>query len=217
MSRFSGRLDLSVYVVTDPNLSNGRSHEEVASAAYAGGAGVVQLRDKGASTADLYETGLRMQELAKQAGALLVINDRIDVAQATDAGGLHLGQDDMPVRTARELLGRHSILGVSVENADQAEEAERDGASYLAIGPIYEARSSKADAGPPVGPDAVAAIGQRTKLPVIAIGGIKHENVQEVISAGAAGVAVITAIVNAHDITEATRRMRKLVDEARRH
>ena len=175
------------------------------------------MRDKGASTADLYETGLRMQELAKQAGALLVINDRIDVAQATDAGGLHLGQDDMPVRAARELLGRHSILGVSVENADQAEEAERDGASYLAIGPIYEARSSKADAGPPVGPDAVAAIGQRTKLPVIAIGGIKHENVQEVISAGAAGVAVITAIVNAHDITEATRRMRKLVDEARRH
>ena len=210
------RLDLSLYVITDPHLAKGRSHDEIAEAAFAGGANVVQLRDKGASTEALYRAGLRMQELAKRAGAAFVVNDRLDVAQATGADGTHVGQDDMPAAVARGLLGRDAIVGVSVENGEQAREAERDGATYVAVGPIYEARGSKADAGPPVGPDAVAEIKRHVSLPVVAIGGINHENAAEVVAAGADGLAVMTAIIAAPDIAEAARRMRRVIDEARR-
>ena len=210
------RLDLSVYVITDPHLAKGLGHDEIAEAAFAGGAGVVQLRDKGASTEALYRAGLRMQELAKRAGAAFVVNDRLDVAQATGADGAHVGQDDMPAAVARGLLGKDAIVGVSVENGEQAQEAERDGATYVAVGPIYEARGSKADAGPPVGPDAVAEIKRHVSLPVVAIGGINHENAAEVVAAGADGLAVMTAIIAAPDIAEAARRMRRVIDEARR-
>lgn len=211
-----GRLDLSLYVITDPVLGKGRSHEEIAEAAFAGGAGIVQLRDKGASTEALYRAGLEMQALAERAGAAFVVNDRLDVAQATGAGGAHVGQDDMPAAVARGLLGKDAIVGVSVENGEQAQEAERDGATYVAVGPIYEARGSKADAGPPVGPDAVADIKRHVSVPVVAIGGISHENAAEVVAAGADGLAVMTAIIGASDIAEAARRMRCLIDEARR-
>ena len=211
-----GRLDLSLYVITDPVLGKGRSHEEIAEAAFSGGAGIVQLRDKGASTEALYRAGLEMQALAERAGAAFVVNDRLDVAQATGAGGAHVGQDDMPAAVARGLLGKDAIVGVSVENGEQAREAERDGATYVAVGPIYEARGSKADAGPPVGPDAVAEIKRHVSVPVVAIGGINHENAAEVVAAGADGLAVMTAIIGAPDVAEAARRMRCLIDEARR-
>ena len=210
------RLDLSLYVITDPHLSKGRGHDEIAEAAFAGGAGVVQLRDKGASTEALYRAGLRMRELAKRAGAAFVVNDRLDVAQATGADGTHVGQDDMPAAVARGLLGKDAIVGVSVENGEQAQEAERDGATYVAVGPIYEARGSKADAGPPVGPDAVAEIKRHVSLPVVAIGGINHENAAVVVPPGAHGLALMTAIIAAPDIAEAARRMRRVIDEARR-
>ena len=211
-----GRLDLSLYVITDPVLGKGRGHVEIAAAAFAGGAGIVQLRDKGASTEALYRAGLEMQALAERAGGAFLVNDRLDVAQATGAGGAHVGQDDMPAAVARGLLGKDAIVGVSVENGEQAREAERDGATYVAVGPVYEARGSKADAGPPVGPDAVAEIKRHVSLPVVAIGGINHENAGEVAAAGADGLAVMTAIIGAPDIAEAARRMRCLIDEARR-
>ena len=211
-----GRLDLSLYVITDPVLGKGRAHEEIAAAAFAGGAGIVQLRDKGASTEALYRAGLEMQALAERAGGAFLVNDRLDVAQATGAGGAHVGQDDMPAAVARGLLGKDAIVGVSVENGEQAREAERDGATYVAVGPIYEARGSKADAGPPVGPDAVAEIKRHVAVPVVAIGGINHENAAEVVAAGADGLAVMTAIIGAPDVAEAARRMRCIIDEARR-
>ena len=211
-----GRLDLSLYVITDPVLGKGRDHAEIAEAAFAGGAGIVQLRDKGASTEALYRAGLHMQERAERAGAAFVVNDRLDVAQATGAGGAHVGQDDMPATVARGLLGKDAIVGVSVENGEQAREAERDGATYVAVGPIYEARGSKADAGPPVGPDAVAEIKRHVSVPVVAIGGINHDNAAQVVAAGADGLAVMTAIIGAPDIAEAARRMRCIIDEARR-
>ena len=208
-------LDLSVYVVTDPLLSLGRSHEEVAEAAFAGGASVVQLRDKDASTDELYRYGLAVQDAAARHGALFIVNDRVDLAQAIDAGGLHVGQEDMPASLARELIGEDKVLGVSVENGEQAAEAERAGASYVAIGPIYEARGTKSDAGPPVGPEAITEIRRHTRLPVVAIGGIKHGHVGEVIRAGASGIAVISAVVGAPDIAAAAGEMRRLVELAR--
>ena len=212
----SGRaLDLILYVVTDPNLSQGRSHDEVAALAFAGGATVVQLRDKHASDKGLCETGLRLQALAAKMGGLFIVNDRVDVALAVDADGVHLGQDDLPADVARGLLGPGKVLGVSVENGEQAGKAARDGADYVAIGPIYETRGSKADAGVAVGPQAIAELREQTDLPIVAIGGIKHHHIAEVIGAGADGVAVITAVVSGEDISLAAREMKRLIREAR--
>jgi len=208
-------LDLGLYVVTDSGLSRGRTHEQIAARAFEGGANVIQLRDKSKSTLELYHTALRLQEIASRAGALFIVNDRIEVALAVEAHGLHVGQDDLPADVARKLLGPKPVLGVSVENAEQAEQAERDGADYIAIGPIYEARGTKNDAGPPVGLRAIAELRYYTDLPIVAIGGIKSEHVGDVIRAGAGGIAVVSAVVAADDVVTAAAEIRGLVVEAR--
>jgi len=213
-SRTETALDLSLYVVTHPARSRGRSHEEMTVAALAGGATVIQLRDKNASTLDLYKAALRMSALCAEAVALFIVNDRLDIALAVGAG-VHLGQDDIPADVARRLLGPGKVLGVSVENAEQARKASSDGADYVAIGPIYEARGTKADAGAPVGAAAVTALRPAMGLPIVAIGGIKHQHIAEIITAGAAGAAVVSAIVSAEDVTNATREMKRLIVEAR--
>jgi len=208
-------LDLSLYVVTDRGLARGRSHREVAEAAIAGGATVIQLRDKTAEARALFEAGREIRELSARRGALFIVNDRLDIALAVEADGVHMGQDDLPAPVARRLLGPNKVLGVSVENGAQAAQAERDGADYVAIGPIYEARGSKAGAGPPVGPQAIAEVRRHTRLPIVAIGGIKPEHVAEVVRAGADGIAVISAVVAAPDIAAAARHLQRLIREAR--
>lgn len=210
------RLDYSLYVITDRSLAKGRSHLDVAKAAIAGGANVIQLRDKSASSLELYREGLRIRELTSRAGALFIMNDRLDLALAVDADGVHLGQDDLPLPAARKLIGADRIIGVSVENPEQAAVAEAQGASYVAIGPIYEARESKGDAGPPVGPQAVAAIRKATRLPIVAIGGIKAHHIAEVIGAGADSIAVISAVVAAPHIKAAAADLRQRITAARR-
>ena len=209
------RIDYGLYVITDRGLAKGRSHTEVARAAVAGGANVVQLRDKEASTLELYKTGLALREITARAGAVFIMNDRLDIALAVDADGVHLGQDDLPPEAARKLLGRGKILGLSVENPEQAAKAEGAGADYVAIGPIYEARGSKADAGPPVGPAAITAIRKATRLPIIAIGGIRADQVSAVLQAGADGIAVISAVVSAGDIKAAAEDFRRRIAASR--
>ena len=208
-------LDLGLYVVTDRALAKGRSHQEVAAAAFAGGANVVQLRDKTLEARELCEVAQEIQAAAARARALLIINDRVDVALAVGADGVHVGQDDLPAAWARRLLGPDKVLGVSVENGAQAERAEADGADYVAIGPIYEARGTKADAGPPVGLQAIAEVRRHTRLPVVAIGGIKAENVAETLGAGADALAIVSAVVAAEDVEAAARDLKRLIEEAR--
>ncbi len=207
-------IDYSLYVITDRALAKGRSHTDVAREAIAGGANVIQLRDKDATTLELCTIGVAIKEITSRAGATFIMNDRLDVALAVDADGVHLGQDDMPTIAARKILGG-KILGVSVENPEQAARAEAEGADYVAIGPIYEARASKADAGPPVGAHAITAIRKATRLPIIAIGGIKIGHAAEVMQAGADGIAVISAVISAPDISVAARDFRKRIGEAR--
>ena len=204
-----------VYVITDEALSDGRSHEEQTRAALAGGAGVIQLRDKTATSRRLYEAAVAMRSLTRAAGALLIVNDRVDIALAADADGVHVGPDDLPVAVTRRLLpGR--IVGASAGTVAEAVAAERDGADYLGVGAIYEARGSKADAGAPVGPERVAAVRAAVRLPVVGIGGIKADNAAPVIAAGADGGAVITAVVAAPDIAAAARTLLGVVADARR-
>ena len=205
---------LALHVLTDREWSRGRDMLSVASAALDGGATVIQLRDKIASTRVLIEEGLALRALTRERGALLIVNDRVDVALAVEADGAHVGQDDMPAGLTRQLLGPDRILGVSAANMEEAEEATAGGADYLGVGPIFPSLG-KADAGPATGGELLTELARRYTTPLVAIGGITAENATEVVRAGACGVAVITAVVYAEDITAASRQLRLAVDTAR--
>lgn len=205
-----------LYVITDESLSGGRSHEEQTRAALAGGAGLIQLRDKTASSQRLYEAARAMRGLTRAAGALLIINDRLDIALAAEADGVHVGPDDLPVAVARRLLRPGMVLGASAGTVAEAVAAQDDGADYLGVGAVYEARGSKADAGAPVGLARVLAVRSAVRLPIVGIGGIKAENAAPVVQAGADGVAVITGVAGAPDIAAAAARMLAVVRAARR-
>ena len=208
-------LDFALYVITDRRLSQGRSHQEVASAAIAGGAHVIQFRDKEMSARELIQVGEELRELTKKAGVPFIINDRVDVALAVEADGVHLGQEDMPIKLARRLLGEGKIIGVSATSLAEALEAEAEGADYLGVGPIF-ATDTKPDAAPPTGLEGLTEVVRRVSIPVVAIGGINRDNVEEVMAAGAAGVAVISAVVAKEDIRQATSELLAKILEAKR-
>lgn len=210
------RVDYSLYVITDAKLSGGRSHREVVEAALRGGATMVQYREKDASTRQMIDEGLAIRDVCHARGVPLIINDRVDVALAVDADGVHVGQDDMPASLARKLLGRGKILGVSAENTDQARAAIANGADYLGAGAIF-ATASKADAGEPIGIVGLMKIACASTIPVVGVAGINASNAASVIRAGAAGIAVISVIVSADDVERATRELRRVVEEARRN
>jgi thiamine-phosphate pyrophosphorylase len=200
------RARLTFHVLTDRNWSRGRSTLEVARAAIEGGATVIQLRDKGANTREIIEEGMALRKLTRQHGVLLIVNDHVDVALAIDADGVHVGQDDMPGELARRLLGPDRILGISAGNMEEAVAGIAAGADYLGVGPIYHTQA-KADAGEPVGHQLISELAKRYTTPLIAIGGITAENAPATMRAGATGIAVITAVVNAEDITMAARNL----------
>ena len=201
-----------LYVITDEKVSRGRSHVQVAEAAIAGGADVLQLRDKEASGARLYRVALQLRKLTREAKVPFIVNDRLDIALAADADGVHVGQADLPASVVRELMGPGRILGVSVDTAEEAIRAEKDGADYLGVGPVFEARETKPDAGEPLGVDRIARIRRNCRLPIVAIGGIDAENALKVREAGADAAAVISAIVSADDISQATRRLKLILE-----
>jgi len=206
-------MNWDLHVLTDRKLSKGRSHLDVARKAIAGGAPVIQLRDKEANSRQLIEVGGQLRALTREKGVCLIINDRVDVALAVEADGVHLGPEDMPVSLARKILGQGAVIGASVGSLEEAIKAEKEGASYLGVGSIF-ATSTKSDAGAPIGVALLSELKNRVKIPVIAIGGINHKNVEEVIRAGADGVAVVSAIVGAEDIVEATRSLLAKIRQA---
>ncbi len=197
---------LRLHVLLDCAGSRGRDICTVARAVLDGGATVIQLRDKTASTARLLEAGRVLRELTRAHHALLIINDRVDLALALEADGVHLGQDDLPARQARRLLGPERILGLSAGNLAEASSAIAAGADYLGVGPIFGTQS-KADAGPSIGTHLLSTLAARHTLPLVAIGGITAENAAIAIQAGATGIAVISAVANAADPLLAARRL----------
>jgi len=208
-------MDWTLYIITDAKLSRGRSHLEVIEAAIEGGATVVQYREKEGTTRQLVEEALALHRLTYAAGVPLIVNDRLDVALAVEAEGVHVGQDDMPATLTRRLMGRERIVGVSATNLQEALQAEKDGADYLGVGPIF-ATPTKPDAAPPMGLEGLAEVCRHVSIPVVAIGGINEHNAAAVIEAGADGVAVVSAIVTAPDVTAAARRLREVVEAARK-
>jgi thiamine-phosphate diphosphorylase len=200
-----------VYVVTDRFINPSRSHVDIAKAAVAGGACAVQLRDKEATTRQLLEWARAIRDITLRTDTLFIVNDRVDIALAADADGVHVGDDDMPVPVARRLLGAGKIIGRSVANEDEALKAVTEGADYVSIGSVF-ATSTKPDAGEPVGVEMVRRVRQvlPPDYPLVAIGGITLQNAAAVFEAGADAVAVVSAVVCADDPVEAVKQLKQL-------
>lgn len=207
--------DLSLYVLLDREFSGGRPLVEVAAAAVRGGATILQLRDKGDDTRRFYTDAMAVVAWARAASVPVIINDRIDIALAVDADGVHVGEDDLPLFVTRRLLGAKKIIGASAGSILAADEAVAMGADYLGVGPVYEARATKPDAGPPAGLDLVREVAARSRVPICGIGGINATNAAAVIAVGASGVAVISAVGLAEDVENASHTLLQAVQNGR--
>ncbi len=203
-------MNLELYVITDEEVGGGLSHAEIAQQAIAGGADVIQLRDKTCGSRELLRIGCIIREITGKTGTLFIVNDRLDVALACGADGVHLGQDDISAGVARQLTPPGFIIGVSVGTLEEAIQADREGADYLALSPVFPT-ASKNDAGPGHGLEVLWEIRRNVSIPVIAVGGITTGNVHDVIVAGAEGIAVISAVVGSPDIMAAARELKKMV------
>jgi thiamine-phosphate pyrophosphorylase len=208
-------IDYSLYLVTDRRLSRGRSTFEIVKAAVNGGTTVVQLREKDCSTREFIEQALAIKDFLKDRGVPLIINDRLDVALAVKADGVHLGQIDMPLAMAKGILGDSMIIGISAESLADAMAAEKDGADYLGVSPIY-ATPTKTDTAPPLGLAGLREIRKAVRLPLVGIGGLNLKNSADVIRSGADGVAVVSAIVAADDPGAVASALKQIITEARR-
>ncbi|TCP59506.1 thiamine-phosphate diphosphorylase [Tumebacillus sp. BK434] len=207
-------MDSRLYVVTGHAFLQGRTLESVIRAAIQGGADCIQLREKEYTGRQLLEAGLLLRRITAEAGVRLIVNDRIDVARAVDADGVHLGQSDLPLQAAREMLAPGKIVGISTHNVQEARAAERMGADYIGLGPM-KPTSTKLDTEPVVGPAGVKEVRQHVRLPIVAIGGIKADDVAEIIRNGANSVAVVSAVIAADDVEAAARQIRSIVDQER--
>lgn len=204
------------YLVTQQDLSAGRSTEAIVEAALAGGIDVVQVREKHRGAREQLAVARTLREPTAKAGVPLVVNDRVDVALAADADGVHLGDDDLPIEVARDQLGEDAVIGRSVSTVEAARKAERRGADYLGVGSIYRTGSKDVDPNEhEVGLAVVREIDRAVEIPFVGIGGINVERATDVVAAGADGVAVISAITQADDPEAATRALAEAVAEGR--
>lgn len=197
---------LRLVVVTDPDCGAGRGVVDVVRAALRGGAPAIQLRMKDAPAREMADVARALLAETRAAGALLFINDRVDVALAVGADGAHVGQDDLPADRARAIGPPGFLVGVSAETVELARQAQAEGADYVGVGPVY-ATGSKADAGDAVGAARIAEVAAAVRIPVVGIGGITIANAPPVMRAGAAGIAVISAVMRADNPEAAVRAM----------
>ncbi len=205
---------LTLCVITDPKLAPGRDHVAIAKAALAGGADMIQLRDKAGDLRELLPQARAIQALCRSQGAIFIVNDRLDLALAVGADGVHVGQEDLPAEAARRLLPPGRILGVSTHTPEQAEAARLAGADYIGFGPMFPT-GTKDTGYSPRGLPGLRDLRAAISLPILAIGGITLDTVEGVIAAGATAPAVISAIVAAPDIAAAAAAFRERVAAAR--
>jgi thiamine-phosphate pyrophosphorylase len=201
-------IDYTLYLVADADFASGRELPALVEAAVAGGVTVVQLRAKGLAGGPFVELAHEIVRALAEPGVPLIVNDRLDVALACGAAGVHLGQDDLPVPLARRILGPGATIGVSANTPEQARRAELEGADYVGAGPVF-ATASKETSLPVLGPEGVGRIKRAVGIPVVAIGGIGAGNAAAVAAAGADGIAVISAILGAPDARRAAVGLRK--------
>jgi thiamine-phosphate pyrophosphorylase len=202
-----------LHVLTDTTIQGRWSHAELAEAAIAGGADAIQYRQKTGTTREMIREALAVRDVCRRKGVPFLVNDRLDVALAVDADGLHLGRDDLAILVARRILGPHRILGGSAGSVEEARAGFREGADYLGCGPVY-GTATKADAGRAAGAELIRAVRAAVDLPLLAIGGIAAAHLPALVAAGADGVAVVSAVCAAPDPQAATRALRVALDAA---
>lgn len=199
------------HLLTDTRLQTQFSHLELAELAIAGGADTIQFREKGGETKQMIRVAAEMRELCKRAGVTFIIDDRVDVAIASHADGVHLGQNDFPILLARKLLGEEAIIGGSASNMEEARKCLLEGADYIGFGPVYHT-TSKEDAGAAGGLGLLKQVVEEIPLPIIAIGGITRDNTPLVIQAGVHGIALISAFCCQKDPAGAAKYLRRLLE-----
>lgn len=200
------KTDYTLYLVTDRRFLRGRSLVDAVLKAVKGGVTMVQLREKEASSREYYQLALHLQAALRERRVPLIINDRLDIAMAVDADGVHIGQEDLPLYEVVSLLGKDKIVGLSVSNLEEARAGQKQGASYLGLGPVY-ATATKTDALSPTGLKLLGEVKRSLNIPVVAIGGVDMCNLAEVRESGADGAAVVSCLMDAPDIEKAAREM----------
>lgn len=206
--------DISLYLVTDSNLSKGRPLHYIVEEAVKGGVTMVQLREKNISTREFYQLAVSLKETLQSMNVPLIINDRLDIAFAVNADGLHIGQSDLPYDVARRLMGRDKIIGFSVETIEQARNANHLDVDYIGLSPVF-LTNTKTDINTPLGLEGVKNIASFIKHKTVAIGGINETNAGEVIVNGADGIAVVSAIVSHENPRKAAAELKSIICKAK--
>ena len=202
--------ELKLYLVTDRGLAGERAIEDIVKEAVEGGVTMVQLREKDIATRDFIALALRLKDVLKPYGVPLIINDRVDVALASDADGVHIGQSDMPYTIARKLLGPSKIIGLSVENFEQIEEANSLDVDYIGVSPVF-ATPTKTDTAEPFGLDGLKEAVRMSVHPTVGIGGMNERTAADVMACGTDGIAVVSAIVCAPDPKESSKNLLQII------
>lgn len=202
-------VDYSLYLITDRVLVGNKDFFTSVRKALEGGVSLLQIREKNASSKEFYELGLQLKKLVSEFNIPLIVNDRLDIAQALDADGVHIGSEDLPLDVVRRIIGANKILGYSVSSVEEALYGEKIGADYLGAGPVYPT-GSKEDASAPIGLDCLKSIKESVKIPVVGIGGIGSANIKQVKQTGVDGISVISAILSRDDTGHAAKELSML-------
>lgn len=203
------KIDYSTYLVTDTDMCPREKLIDVVGEAIRGGVTLIQLREKEISTREFYNEAVLLKELCKKNGVPLIINDRLDIALAVDADGIHVGQSDMPIEVIRRILGRDKIIGLSAGNVHDAEEAVKGGADYLGVGAVFRTATKK-DAND-VGIEMLEKVRAAVKIPIVGIGGINSNNIEKLYGTGIDGVAVVSCIMASDDPYNAAKQLAEKV------
>ncbi len=206
--KLNKNIDYSLYLVSDRNVLNGKDFIKSLEEAILGGVTLIQLREKNANSLEFYELAVKVKELTAKYNIPLIINDRLDIAMAVDAEGVHVGQNDMPANIVRNILGEDKILGVSVSTLEEAKKAVDDGADYIGVGALFPT-DTKVDANS-VSLDQIKSIKQNINIPVVGIGGINEFNIKSAMDTGIDGVAVVSAILGKENIKEASENLKEI-------
>ena len=196
---------VSLYLIADKKICRDRYIENVIKQAIEGGAEMIQYRDKEASDREFLEVASVLQNICEIRKIPFIVNDRVDIARYLRVDGVHLGQDDLPLKIARKILGSSKIIGISTKNIEQAKEAEKHGADYVGIGPIFDTLTKKIEK--PIGLEIIKQAEKNLKVPFFPIGGINLENIDQVFRAGSRRLAVGSAVISANDVKSATKRL----------
>ena len=200
-------IDYTLYLCTDRKLMSTNTLEEAVEQAILGGCSLIQLREKQSSSREFFEMAKRIKAITDRYRVPLIINDRIDIALAVDAAGVHLGQEDIPAKEARRIMGEEKVIGVSARTVELARKAVEDGADYLGVGAMF-ATNTKGNA-KVIGKEKLKEIRAAVSIPIVAIGGINHSNAAQLVDTGINGLAVVSSVIGASDIQAAARKMKK--------